>query len=103
MAGDAQRTIENFWKVQDSGDYTLLPDLFAEDALLDDPIYGRFEGREAIVGFMQLMVAEKATRKSALPLMKYAAMIMLPGPAGQCIRQTARAAALAYTRFRTGS
>jgi len=63
MAGDAQHVIENFWKVQDSGDYTQLPDLFAEDALLDDPIYGRFEGRDAIVGFMQLMVAEMGKKK----------------------------------------
>ena len=56
--GDAQQTIERFWKVQDSGDYTQLPALFAEDALIEDPVYGRFEGREAIVGFMTKMVEE---------------------------------------------
>ncbi|MFN2099201.1 nuclear transport factor 2 family protein [Altererythrobacter sp. MF3-039] len=63
MAGDAQQTIERFWQVQDSGDYTQLVDLFAEDALLEDPIWGRYEGRDAIMTFMTTMVKEMGTRK----------------------------------------
>jgi steroid delta-isomerase len=58
VAGDAYDTIERFWKIQDGGDYSKLTDLFAEDALLEDPVYGRFEGRDAIVGFMAKMNVE---------------------------------------------
>jgi steroid Delta-isomerase len=63
MAGQAQRTIERFWQVQDSGDYTQLVDLFAEDALLEDPIWGVYKGRDAIMGFMTTMVKEMGERK----------------------------------------
>ena len=63
MSGEAQRVIEEFWRVQDAGDYTKLAPLFAEDALLEDPIWGRYEGREAILGFMTTMVAEMGERK----------------------------------------
>jgi limonene-1,2-epoxide hydrolase len=63
MSGEAQRVIEEFWRIQDEGDYTKLAPLFAEDALLEDPIWGRYEGREAILGFMTTMVAEMGTRK----------------------------------------
>jgi len=63
MAGQAQRVIEDFWRIQDSGDYTKLFDLFAEDAFLEDPIWGQYRGREAIMGFMTTMVAEMGERK----------------------------------------
>ncbi len=62
MAGEAQRVIEDFWRIQDGGDYRLLVDLFAEDARLEDPIWGVFEGREAIAGFMAKMVDEMRGR-----------------------------------------
>lgn len=57
MARSARETIEEFWRVQDAGDYTALVALFAEDALLVDPVYGTFKGREAIAGFMAKMNA----------------------------------------------
>ncbi|MFN7174577.1 MAG: nuclear transport factor 2 family protein [Thermaurantiacus tibetensis] len=63
MPGAAQRVIEEFWRIQDGGDYRLLVDLFAEDARLEDPIYGLFEGREAIRGFMAKMVEEMGARQ----------------------------------------
>ena len=55
MTRTAKETIEEFWRIQDAGDYTAMVDLFAEDALLVDPVYGTFEGREAIRGFMEKM------------------------------------------------
>jgi ketosteroid isomerase-like protein len=55
MAGDAYDTIERFWRVQDDGDYTATAALFAEDALFVDPLYGTFEGRDAIAAFMAEM------------------------------------------------
>ena len=57
MAGDAYDTIERFWRIQDEGDYTATAALFAEDALFVDPVYGTFEGRDAIAAFMQKMNA----------------------------------------------
>jgi len=55
MAGAAYQVIELFWKTQDDGDYTRLVDLFAEDAIIEDPIYGTFNGKQAIGGFMAKM------------------------------------------------
>ncbi len=63
MMGRAQTTVERFWQVQDSGDYTQLVDLFAEDALLEDPIWGKYQGRDAILQFMTTMVKEMGERK----------------------------------------
>lgn len=54
--GTAKDVIERFWALQDSGDYTQVVPLFAEDAVLEDPFYGRFEGKAAIAGFMAKMV-----------------------------------------------
>ena len=62
MAGDAQRTIEKFWAIQDGGDYTKLAPLFAEDAVVEDPVWGTHRGREAILGFMTTMVKEMGAR-----------------------------------------
>ena len=59
---DAKAVVETFWRIQDEGDYTALVDLFAEDALLEDPVYGNFEGREAIRGFMEKMNVEMKDR-----------------------------------------
>jgi limonene-1,2-epoxide hydrolase len=63
MAGKAQQVIEEFWRIQDEGDYTKVAPLFAEDALLEDPVYGVFQGREAILSFMTKMVEETTTLK----------------------------------------
>ena len=58
MTHSAQETIELFWKTQDDRDYTRLVELFAEDAVVVDPIYGTFEGRDAIAAFMAKMNEE---------------------------------------------
>jgi ketosteroid isomerase-like protein len=63
MSETARETIERFWEIQNGGDYRQLVPLFADDAVLVDPIYGRFEGRTAIAGFMDLMVREMGDRK----------------------------------------
>ena len=57
MAGDAFDTLTRFWQVQDSGDYTRLVDLFADDAVVEDVVHGTFRGRAAIMDFMTRMVA----------------------------------------------
>lgn len=58
MAGDAETTIRRFWDVQDSRDYSRLSDLFTDDAVVVDPVYGRFEGKAAVTGFFAKMVEE---------------------------------------------
>ena len=70
MAGDAYSTIERFWAIQDAGDYTQLAELFAPDAVLEDPIYGRFEGTDAIAGFFETMNAEMAERRVSFRLVE---------------------------------
>ena len=72
MTRTAQETIEEFWSRQNSGDYTQVVDLFAEDALLEDPVFGRFEGKDAIAGFMAKMVTEMADRKTSLSMVEIA-------------------------------
>lgn len=62
MAGAARRLIEEFWRIQDDGDYRRLVPLFAEDAVLEDPVFGTFRDRTAIADFMARMVEEMRTR-----------------------------------------
>ena len=40
----AIEVIKKFWEIQDEGDYTKVIDLFSEDALFEDPVYGTFRG-----------------------------------------------------------
>ena len=65
---NAEATVRKFWEIQDGGDYTQVVPLFTEDALLEDPVYGTFEGREAIAGFMAKMVEEMGSRKTHFTL-----------------------------------
>ena len=52
---NAKEIIEKFWKIQDEGDYTKVIELFSEDAVFEDPIYGTFNGKEEILEFMKKM------------------------------------------------
>ncbi len=70
--GDAYETIRRFWTIQDGGDYSQLGELFAEDAVLVDPVYGTFTGSEAIVGFMTLMNSEMAKAGASFSLLELA-------------------------------
>lgn len=54
----ARETIQAFWDIQNERDYTKTVALFAEDALFVDPIFGTFEGRDAIGAFMAKMNVE---------------------------------------------
>ena len=60
----AKQTIEQFWRIQDEGDYTRVVELFAEDAILVDPFFGTFNGKEAIAGFMAKMNEEMKNRET---------------------------------------
>ena len=64
MPDSAQTVIQRFWDIQNSGDYTQVVPLFSDDAILEDPFFGKFEGREAIAGFMTKMVEEMGQRKT---------------------------------------
>ena len=54
----ALETIQLFWTTQNDRDYTRLVELFSNDAVLEDPFYGRFEGKAAIAAFMSKMNEE---------------------------------------------
>ena len=58
----AKEIIEKFWKIQDEGDYTKVIDLFSEDALFEDPVYGTFNGKDEILEFMKKMNKEMRSR-----------------------------------------
>ncbi len=72
MPGDAHDTIAEFWRIQDGGDYARTAELFAEDAVLVDPIFGTFEGRDAILEFMSRMNTEMAARGASFRLVELA-------------------------------
>ena len=72
MAGDAYDTIEKFWATQDGGDYEATVALFADDAVLEDPLYGTFTGREAIGGFMATMNEAVAKTEGSFRLLELA-------------------------------
>jgi steroid delta-isomerase len=55
MAGDAAAVIQQFWEIQDAGDYTALTRLFADDAILVDPFIGEIHGNVAVGQYMQKM------------------------------------------------
>ena len=69
---DAYETIKTFWEVQDAGDYSKLADLFADDAVLVDPIFGTFTGGAAIAGFMEKMNVEMAKAGASFSLVELA-------------------------------
>lgn len=58
MAGAAFDTMQEFWRLQDTGEYRKLLALFAEDGVLMDPIYGAITGHEAIAEFLAKMEIE---------------------------------------------
>ena len=58
--GRAKEVVEQFWGIQDEGDYTKVVDLFSDDAVLVDPFFGTFEGKAAIAEFMKKMNEETA-------------------------------------------
>ena len=72
MSRTAQATIEEFWRIQNAGDYTQVVPRFAEDAVLEDPFFGRFEGRDAIAGFMAKMVEEMGARDTRFTVQEIA-------------------------------
>lgn len=72
MAGDAYDTIRRFWEIQDDGDYSALVPLFADGAVLEDPVFGSFVGGEAIAGFMASMNVEMAKRGASFRLVELA-------------------------------
>ena len=62
----AVEVIKKFWEIQDEGDYTKVIDLFSEDALFEDPVYGNFNGKAEILKFMKKMNKEMIATKKTL-------------------------------------
>ena len=51
--------VRRFWEIQDAGArYTGLVPLFADDAVFEDLVYGRFDGIEAIAAYLGRMESE---------------------------------------------
>jgi ketosteroid isomerase-like protein len=60
-AGPALEVVQRFWAVQEAGRYSELAELFTDDAVFTDAVYGRMEGRDAIAGYLRRMQAEMPT------------------------------------------
>jgi ketosteroid isomerase-like protein len=58
VAGPARAVIDRFWEIQDRGAYGELAGLFASDAVFTDLVYGRFEGHDAVAGYLRRMETE---------------------------------------------
>lgn len=58
MAGQAFDVLSAFWRAQDRREYPALTEFFADDAVVSDPMWGTYKGKEAIAGFMAKMAAE---------------------------------------------
>jgi len=56
----AREVIGKFWDIQNDGDYGALLPLFAEDAVFEDPIIGRVEGKKAIGELLNRLTKELA-------------------------------------------
>ena len=56
--GTGHDLIRTFWKMQDTRQYTQLAELFTDDGVFTDQVYGRFEGIEAIRNYMKRMDVE---------------------------------------------
>ncbi len=61
-SGSALDVVRRFWAIQDEGRYSELGELFTDDAVFTDVIYGRMEGHAAVVGYLQRMQAEMPSR-----------------------------------------
>jgi ketosteroid isomerase-like protein len=55
MPGPAEDVIRRFWEVETDQRYSTLVELFTDDAVFCDPLYGRMDGKAAIAEFMGLM------------------------------------------------
>jgi len=56
--GPAVDVVRQFWAIQEAARYAELGALFAPDAVFTDRVYGRFEGHDAVVGYLRRMEAE---------------------------------------------
>ncbi len=59
----AKELIEKFWDIQDGHDYTKMIDLFADDAVFQDPVIGRVDGKENIRALLARLTEELADKK----------------------------------------
>ncbi len=100
---DAEATIRRFWEIQDGGDYSKLADLFADDAVLVDPVFGTFTGGEAIAGFMQRMNVEMAKAGASFTLVELSGSVTRPGRSGGPSPREVIGRASACTGCATGS
>ncbi len=56
--GPAEALLRRFWSIQDRRTYEPLADLFTDDAVFSDLLLGRFEGIDAVRGYLRRMDAE---------------------------------------------
>ena len=63
--GEAKEVVERFWGIQNEGDCTEVNNLFAENAILVDPLFGTLEGKHKIAEFMKKMNEETISSETS--------------------------------------
>ncbi|CAB4593903.1 unannotated protein [freshwater metagenome] len=61
-SGPALDVVRRFWSIQDTGRYAELGELFTDDAVFTDLLYGRMEGHQAVVDYLVKMQSEMPAR-----------------------------------------
>lgn len=72
MGKQAYEVLRRFWECQDRGGFAELAQFFADDAVFDDPLAGRFSGRSEIAAFLQRAAVEMAAHQVTFRLVELA-------------------------------
>jgi ketosteroid isomerase-like protein len=71
--GPAEDLIRRFWAQQDTRSYAPLAELFTDDAVFEDIVFGRFDGIDAIRSYLERMDREMPTGGITFTLVDVAA------------------------------
>lgn len=64
MSEDRNAFIKSYWeRIEEAQDYAALADLYLPESVLIDPVYGPFEGGDAIRGFLEQVTRDMSEMK----------------------------------------
>lgn len=66
--GPVRQLLSHFWELQDTGAYAELAQLFTEDAVFSDVVYGTFSGGAAVREYLERMEREMSAGKTTFTL-----------------------------------
>jgi steroid Delta-isomerase len=66
--GPARALLGRFWELQDTGAYAALAELFTDDAVFSDVVYGTFSGGSAVREYLERMEREMSAGNTSFTL-----------------------------------